>query len=179
MKKAIILTSALSLLLITSLMQGCKNNSDDSDDNMNANPEFVADNNTFAGYESWYLHDTKTGVDPANLGMAHGGADSTSERKIYFTSSSVTKQNGEFPVGTIVSKKTTWDNGNMTMITAMAKRGNNFDADGNDWEYFILNADGSILVDGGETKRGANLNNGGCKSCHGKVSNNDYIFTKQ
>lgn len=175
MKKTVFTLSVLSLLAISVLVQSCKNDS-------NPTPtqpvnEFVADNNTFKGFESWYLHTTKVGVDPANLGGAHGGADSTSERKIYFTANTVNRVNGEFPVGTIISKRTKGAN-NLDMITAMAKRGNNFDASGNNWEYFILAADGSIMMDNGTALRGANLNNGGCKGCHGKVASNDYVFTK-
>ncbi len=176
MKKAVFTFSVLSLLAITVAIQSCKN--DDNPTPTTTTPtEFIADDNTFKGFEGWHLHSTKMGVDPTNLGGAHGGADSTSVRKIYFTSHSVSRTNGQFPVGTIVSKRTTGANG-LDMITAMAKRGNNFDPSGNNWEYFILNADGSVLVDNGDVKRGANLNGGGCKGCHAKVSSNDYIFTK-
>ena len=60
----------------------------------------------------------------------------------------------------------------------MAKRGNDFDAANGDWEYFVLNGDGSIAVDGdGNIMRGANLMNGACLGCHEKAST-DYIFSK-
>lgn len=177
MKKAVLSSFALTMLFSTLVFQSCKNDKEDTPEPTAL--EFVADDNTFKGFESWHLHETKTGVDPAMLKTAHGGDDSTSERKIYFTSSSVGRENGAFPVGTIVSKKTTWQgNGGGSMITAMAKRGNDFDAGAGNWEYFILNDDGSIVVDNGTVMRGANLMNGACKGCHAAASSNDYIFTK-
>ena len=178
MKKTKIILATATMLFGAISFQSCKNDKDDNPEPQQAN-EFIADNNTFSGFESWSIGAVKNGVDPANLGMAHAGNDSSSQRTIYWSNSAATRSdNGQYPVGTIISKKTTWSgNGGGSMITAMAKRGNNFDASGNNWEYFILNADGSILVDG-DTKRGANLNGGGCKGCHGKVAGNDYIFTK-
>lgn len=175
MKKKLFTFSLILLTGTTVVFESCKN---DSEDPITPDPEFIADDNTFSGFEQWSLVATKNGVDPANLGMAHAGNDSTSVRKIYFKDANAARVDGEFPVGTVLSKLSAWESGSKQMITAMAKRGNDFDSEGNDWEYFILNADGSILVDGGETKRGANLNNGGCKGCHGKVSNNDYVFSK-
>ncbi len=61
----------------------------------------------------------------------------------------------------------------------MAKRGNNFNSTGGDWEWFILNADGSIATDNdGNPLRGANLMNGGCVSCHGQAASKDHVFLK-
>lgn len=176
MKKKLFTLCGIVMISATVVLSSCKNETTPTP--TQANPEFIADNSTFSGFEKWSLIATKNGVDPANLGMAHAGNDSTSVRKIYFQDANAARVDGEFPVGTVLSKLSTWESGNKQMITAMAKRGNSFDPDGKNWEYFILNADGSILVDGSETKRGANLNNGGCKGCHGKVSNNDYVFSK-
>ncbi|MEZ5016747.1 MAG: cytochrome P460 family protein [Flavipsychrobacter sp.] len=176
MKKTVFTFSVLSLLALSVAMQSCKNDNNPTPATPTVN-EFIADNTTFKGFESWYLHITKNGADPSGLGNAHGGADNTSERKIYFTSNSVNRVNGQFPVGTIISKRTTGANG-LDMITAMAKRGNDFDASGNNWEYFVLAADGTIMMDNGTAMRGSNLMNGACKSCHAKASTNDYVFTK-
>ena len=67
----------------------------------------------------------------------------------------------------------------MDVITAPAKRGNDFSPSGGDWEWFILNADGSIAVGGdGNKLRGANLMGGMCISCHTQASNKDYVFSK-
>ncbi|MCB9064743.1 MAG: cytochrome P460 family protein [Chitinophagales bacterium] len=180
MKKTILTTVAGAALLLISL-QSCKKEKATTTTTPQPNPEYIADNNSFKGFEGWHLHTTKNGVDPANLGPAHAGDDSTSVRKVYFEGGhGVTRSNnGQFPIGTLVSKITTWNSGGGgSMITAMAKRGNGFDPSGNDWEYFVLNADGSIVVDNGTTMRGANIMNSACKNCHAKVKNNDYIFTK-
>ena len=62
----------------------------------------------------------------------------------------------------------------------MVKRGNNFDPDHNDWEYFVLQPDGKIAMDGdGNPLRGANLMGGMCVSCHAQASGSDYIFSKK
>lgn len=173
MKKTVSLLS-VAVLMGAATIQSCKNEKTDPQPTPQPS-EFVADNSTFKGFESWHLHTTLNGADPALKG-AHGGDDTTSQRKIYLPSSSVDRVDGQFPVGTIISKKTTWFTG--SAITAMAKRGNNFDAGGNNWEYFVLNADGSILVDNGMTMRGADLMNGMCKGCHTSAKSKDYIFTK-
>ena len=173
MKKTVFLLSVATLTM-TAVVQSCKNDKEDPQPAPQPS-EFIADDNTFKGFESWHLNKTLNGADPALKG-AHGGDDSTSQRKVYLPSASVARVDGQFPLGTIVSKKTTWSTG--SAITAMAKRGNNFDAGGNNWEYFLLNADGSILVDNGTTMRGADLMNGACKGCHAAAKTNDYIFTK-
>ncbi len=179
MKKRAFTITAITLLLTTATIQSCKNETSTPTPTPTTPSEFIADDNTFAGFETWTLTASKSGVDPAMLKTAHAGDDPTSVRNIYFGNSAVTRENGEFPVGTVVSKKTTWQgNGGGSMITAMAKRGNSFDAGGKNWEYFVLNADGSILVDNGTVMRGADLMNGACKGCHAAVADNDYIFTK-
>jgi hypothetical protein len=65
-------------------------------------------------------------------------------------------------------------------FTAMVKRGNNFNAAGGDWEWFMLNSDGSIAVDAtsGMAMRGANLMNGMCIGCHQGASSKDYVYSK-
>lgn len=178
MKKTVITFSILSILTLAVAVQSCTTKDSTTTPGTTTPTEFVADNNTFKGFEAWHLHATKNGVDPSGLGGAHGGTDSSSVRKIYFTASTVNRTNGEFPIGTIIAKKTSGDSTSSNMITAMAKRGNNFDAAGNNWEYLVLAADGSIMMDNGTAMRGANLMNGMCKGCHAKVAANDYVFTK-
>lgn len=173
-KRTILLTMMVAIASIS--YQSCKNDKDDNPIPQPTTPsEFIADNSTFKGFESWHLHATKNGIDPA-LMDAHAGNDSMSERKIYFTSHAVERKDGQFPVGTIVSKKTVWPTG--SMITAMAKRGNDFDPAGNNWEYFVLASDGSIMVDNGTVMRGKDLMNGMCKGCHTSAKSKDFIFTK-
>ncbi len=177
MRKQSIVIALFAIGFALSITQACKKSEDTPV--TPAPSEFIADNNTFKSFQNWHLHATKNGVDPAMLKTAHGGDDSTSVRKIYFPTNNVSSSNGQYPLGTIVSKLTTWQkNGGGSMITAMAKRGNNFDPSGNNWEYFVLAADGSIMVDNGTVMRGANLMNGMCKGCHASAATKDYIFTK-
>jgi hypothetical protein len=61
----------------------------------------------------------------------------------------------------------------------MVKRGNNFDAAHDDWEYFMLKPDGTLMSDStGMVMRGATLMGGMCAGCHGGASTKDYIFSK-
>ena len=116
----------------------------------------------------------ENGIDPS-LSGAHAGNDSTAVRKIYVKDAQKAI-NGAYPTGTLVVKHMKSDS--MEMITAMAKRGNNFDAVNNDWEYFVIMADGKIVVDNGTTMRGSTgLMNGMCVGCHSKATT-DYIFTE-
>jgi hypothetical protein len=133
--------------------------------------EFVADDATFSGWSSWTKGVEHTGADPS-LGGAHAGNDSNSVRTVYWKSSAAAV-NGEYPLGTVILKQTVLGDGSK-VFTGMAKRGNGYDSDGNDWEYFMLNADGTIADDG--ASRGADLFSGMCKSCHNFAST-DFVFT--
>lgn len=171
MKKATTLSMIAFALIAMVFVQSCKD--DEEPEPTQQTNEFIADDATFAGWESWDLIDTKNGIDPSLAG-AHEGNDSTTVRKIYVKNSQK-PSNGVYPVGTLVVKHTKSDS--MENITAMAKRGNNFDSANNDWEYFIIMADGKIAVDNGNTLRGGtSLMNGMCVGCHSKAST-DYVFT--
>ena len=173
MKKPILTLTLLSIAVAV-VFQAC--NKDDDDDPAPKANEFIADDNSFAGFESWGLHDTRMGADPALGPMAHGGNDSTVTRKIYIKDGA-SAVNGVYPTGTLIAKRSTSPAG-MDMITAMAKRGNKYNTAGNDWEYFILNADGSIVTDStGTVLRGATLMNSGCTNCHAGATT-DYVYTK-
>lgn len=156
-------------------MSSCSN--DDDDDNNVANPEFIATDASFANFQNWVLEAELSGPDPA-LGPAHHGNDSTVTRHIYFKDGQ-DPENGLYPVGTIIVKQSDNHDHSVNEVTAMAKRGNNFDAGHNDWEYFMLMPDGKIATDGdGNVMRGANLMNGMCLGCHSAAANTDYIFSK-
>jgi len=138
--------------------------------------EFVADDNTFANFASWSLDVTKQGIDPS-LGAAHGGNDSTTIRKMYFKDG-VKRSGEEYPIGALILKHSYNDNG-VNMRTGMVKRGNDFDAAHNNWEYFVVMPDGKIATDAdGNKMRGANLLNGMCVGCHSGAASKDYIFSK-
>lgn len=161
---------ATVVAMMTISLQSCKEEEEPK-------AEYIADNNSFKNFTGWTLEATNSGPDPA-LGEAHGGNDNTVERKIYFKDGQ-DPQSGDYPVGTLISKHSKNPDGTVDVITAMAKRGNDFNTSGGDWEWFILNSDGSIAVDGdGNQLRGANLLGGMCVSCHSQASNKDYVFSK-
>jgi hypothetical protein len=167
-KRILMLTAVLALSAVS--LQSCKEDEEPK-------AEYIADDNSFKNFTSWTLEATKSGPDPA-LGAAHGGNDNTVERKIYFKDDQG-PSGGNYPVGTLISKHSKNPDGTVDMITAMSKRGNDFNTSGGDWEWFILNADGSIAVDGdGNQLRGADLMGGACISCHAQASNKDYVFSK-
>ena len=147
-----------------------------SDTTTNTPAEFIANDASFANFATFSNDANRTGVDPA-LGAAHAGNDATSSRKIYFKNGQA-PVNGKYPVGTVVVKHTTNQAGTINMITAMAKRGNNFNPTKGDWEFFMLNPNGSIMTEGSTVMRGANLMDGMCGGCHNSAVSKDFIFTK-
>lgn len=164
------IASMLSFALVLALTS-CS-----EDSTSNTPSEFVADDNTFKGFTSWVLEATKSGPDPS-LGEAHAGNDASVTRKIYIKDGK-SRVNGQYPIGTLVVKHTSNPAGTVNEYTAMVKRGNNFNASGGDWEWFVINADGTIRSDGSNKLRGANLMNGMCVGCHGKANTKDYVFSK-
>lgn len=143
-----------------------------------SNPEFVAKDSTFINYASWPLQATNHGPDPF-LGMAHHGNDSTVVRKVYFYNGQY-PSHGVYPVGTMVVKHSTNPANSVNELTAMVKRGNNFNPSHGDWEFFMLNTTTGVIAKDslGNPMRGANLMGGMCGSCHSQVAYKDYIFSK-
>jgi len=177
MKKALVFLFLATSAIFTSTIQSCKEEDDTNTPNLPVAQEFIADSNSFSSFMSWPIGATNQGPDPA-LGTAHAGNDSTVTRTVYFKNDQ-NRVNGKFPVGTIIVKHSTNLSGSVNEFTAMVKRGNNFNPSKGDWEFFMLNSNGSIAVDGsGMPMRGANLMNGMCGGCHAGASNKDYIFSK-
>ncbi len=139
--------------------------------------EFVADNSTFTSFKSWKLEKTINGPDPLLAATAHANNDNTVVRNVYFKDGQ-NAINGKYPVGTVVVKSSINPALTINEFVAMVKRGNGFNSQANDWEFFVLNADGTIKVENGTTLRGANLMNGMCVGCHAGVASKDYIFSK-
>ncbi len=138
--------------------------------------EFVANNQTFTGFKSFTKVAENNGPDPS-LGAAHSGNDSTVTRTIFFKDN-ITAASGSYPVGAIIVKESKNDEGTVNMITDMVKRGNSFNTQGGDWEWFVLTSDGTIAKDEqGNDMRGAALMNGACVSCHAGAKT-DYVFSK-
>jgi len=139
--------------------------------------EYVADNSTFANFMSWPLESTKQGADPF-LGPAHAGNDATVKREVYFKNGQ-DPVNGKYPVGTIVVKHSYNPDKTINEFTGMVKRGNNFNPNFGDWEFFMLTPTGSIATDAsGIAMRGASLMGGMCAGCHTGASTKDFIFSK-
>lgn len=159
----------LAILLIVVAISSC--------DKSNSETEFIADDNTFADFNTWMMEKTFTGPDSLLQEMAHINDDSTVTRKVYFKNGQ-NPVNGKYPTGTLIVKHSYNSDKSVEVFTALAKRGNGFNPKGNDWEFFMLNPDGSILVDGGMTARGANLMDGMCYSCHLQAADHDFVFSK-
>jgi len=160
---------AIALVFALSF-QSCKKDED-------KNQEFIADDNTFKDFRTWTLKASNNGPDPA-LGPAHAGNDSTVTRDIYFDNN-VSASGGQYPVGALIVKESKNPDMSVQELTAMAKRGNDFNTAAGDWEWFILNSDGSIAVDNnGDQIRGASLFNGMCVNCHNQAATSDFVFTQ-
>lgn len=142
---------------------------DDDDDEPAA--EFVADAASFENYDAWTFITEEQGASPS-LGQAHQGNNEDAVRRVFENPDNTRSENGEFPVGTIFLKETRDGDGNVIELTAMAKRGNDYDPDHNNWEYFMLDpATGDIANRG--------LFEGMCWGCHQSASGTDYVFTKE
>lgn len=153
-------------VLMTVVLIGC------SDDNTTNPPaEFIATDADFANWMSWTKVAEKSGPDPA-LGQAHSGNDTNVTRYIYNKGNPLKGSNGQYPNGTLVVKETKDKDGNVMMITAMAKRGGTFNQNHNGWEWFVL--ENNSIKD-----RGADLMGGMCNGCHSAVkTTKDYVFSK-
>ncbi|MEN8137614.1 MAG: hypothetical protein ABFR62_04200 [Bacteroidota bacterium] len=171
MKKSFFYAALVGLSIMVSL-QSCSKDEEEPEKS-----EFIADDNSFADFMSWSLEAEHLGPDPA-LGTAHGGNDETVVRKVYYKNGQ-NPVNGEYPVGTIIVKHSSNPDLSLNEFTAMVKRGNDFNTGGGDWEWFMLNEDGTIATDpsSGMKMRGADLMNGMCLSCH-SAATTDYSFTK-
>lgn len=153
-------------------IQSCKENSDTTAQ------EFIADNNSFTGNMSWSLAKTLNGPDPLLGAIAHANNDDKVVREIRFKNGQ-NPVNSKYPIGTLIVKHSHNPDGTVNEFTAMAKRGNNFNPNGGDWEYFVLTPSGTIATDAsGMPMRGANLMGGMCASCHSMASAKDYVFSK-
>jgi hypothetical protein len=146
------------------------------DDSVDPKPqEYVAGDADFAAYTSWGQPVAPIkGKDPAGLvGDAHGADDENMTRHIFVNDNNVARDaSGNFPIGTRFVKEVRKADGSVAMVTAMVKRGGDFNSSNRNWEWFMLGADGKIM------DRGGNLMDNMCNGCHAKNSSKDYIFTK-
>ncbi|CAN5444604.1 hypothetical protein BH10BAC6_BH10BAC6_17050 [soil metagenome] len=161
------------VLTATLLVESCKTDSPTS-----APTEFVADNATFANYQTWSLDATNQGPSPS-LGAAHVGNDASVTRKVYFRNGQA-RVGGTYPIGTVIVKHSTNPAGTVNEIVGMVKRGNGFNPTTGNWEWFMLMPDGTIAKDasGMAMRGGAAMLGGMCNSCHGGASSKDFTFSK-
>ncbi|MBG0782227.1 MAG: hypothetical protein H0S84_08165 [Bacteroidales bacterium] len=116
--------------------------------------------------------------DPALEGIAHSRNDETVVPNVYFKDGQAPII-GIYPVGIIIVKHSNNPEGTMDERSAMVKRGNNFNPEGGDWEWFMLAPDGKIAKnENAIAMRGANLMNGMCLQRHTAAKAKDYIFSK-
>lgn len=173
MRKNAFYLNLLVILLVMGIVTACDKDDDDPQDEPQ---EYVATDDSFSNFQSWELAAQEQGPDPA-LGPAHHGNDSTVTRYIYFKDSQ-TASGGKYPLGTIIVKESMNTDMSVHETTAMVKRGNNFNPDHNDWEWFMLAPDGKIATDDdGNPMRGADLMGGMCNNCHSAAAT-DYVFSK-
>ncbi|MBK6643000.1 MAG: hypothetical protein KBH11_07950 [Bacteroidia bacterium] len=174
--------NTVTLLMLTIILSGvvaiqsCKD--DEDEPNTPAPQEFIATSTTFQDFETWSLDAINVGPSPS-LGSGHAGNDSTVTRNVYFNNGQ-DRVNGTYPIGTIIAKRSTNPAGTVDEIVGMAKRGNGFNTAAGNWEWFMLNVNGTIAVDstGTEMRGGANFMGGSCNSCHAGASANDFTFSK-
>lgn len=138
--------------------------------------EFIATEASFAGFASWEQTTApRVGLDPTSLlaGGAHDGTDTTVTRYMYINKTGATRgSGGQFDNGVILVKETKNADGTTKGIIGMAKRGNDFNKDNGNWEWFMIGTDGKIL------DRSATLMGGMCNACHAGAKSTDYVFTR-
>ena len=173
--------------------QAVADNSDEGTDYVFVHPsEFVADANAFANYRTWRQVDDRSDRNPL-LGQVHGATEDGSIRRVYKKQTYATPEDAEFgyPIGTIYLKEVSV-NDEVIEITAMVKRGSDFNAENQHWEWFMLNPQSTqenpqIAIIDGNPARGANLAEGRpafCNGCHSVASTttpandngSDYVF---
>jgi hypothetical protein len=175
MKKFTYLSAIASFFMIAVVVQSCKKDDDSAEEKVTDPVQFIADNSTFSDFETWTLRASIHGADPA-VGTLHGGNDTSVTRDVYVKNDQQ-PVNGIYPQGTLIVKHSYNTSGTLDEYTAMAKRGGNFNASHNGWEWFVLNQDGSINTNSsGAALRGEEIVSLGCRSCHA-FGQKDYTYT--
>lgn len=194
--RSMVLLQSTIVILTILFSTACSDNSD-SDNRMSfrtssssssneTDNSFKAVINDFVGYDSWQMVDYAIGSSNPSIGGAHGGQQDNVMRKTYMNAIAANNAE-EFAAGSIIIKEvftyTQNENGFQKTpleaggLVAMVKRGGEFNADHNGWEWFVLAPDLSSVVAQGE-----DLMNGACNACHSKASMQtggvDYVFAK-
>lgn len=162
----------LSLMLLAgTTLLGCDNDRVSNSDR-DSDTEFVAADDDFADYREWTMIGESTG--PSNLlGEAH---KPDLVRRVYKKQlqAKADAKTGEYPTGAILLKEVL-DGSAVVEITAMVKRGGEFNLANNRWEWFMLDPATRSIAG-----RGADLMGGMCAGCHSQALNPergvDYVF---
>lgn len=126
----------------------------------------------FDGWENWPIIAEEQGPDES-LGAAHAGNDENAVRKIHFVSDNLkAAENGEYPWGAKILKQVVDGDGNLIGLTAMIKKGGDFNAEYGGWYWYRWTIEGGVPT--GLMAEGIV---GGCNSCHAQASALDYVFT--
>lgn len=125
--------------------------------------EVVADAASFDGYASWNLLE-ETDADHPFINPAHQSENGNALRRVYRRQLLANPADGGYPIGTLLVKEVEVE-GEIVEITAMAKRGGEFDTANGDWEYFMLDpATGSVATRGAVPM---------CIACHAHATGGD------
>lgn len=135
---------------------------------------FIPLQKDFAGYRQWRVFDLGDGVKDT----VHPAG-----RRIIYLNRTPPSGAAGFPVGTILVKTVTPDDGSPPSVFAMAKRGGTYNSQGAlGWEWFELQdgSDGTALIvwrgiapPAGEGY--GDIAGGACNTCHGVHADNDYV----
>jgi hypothetical protein len=126
----------------------------EDDDTVQPQPqEFIATDADFTGYQSWARPvQPISGKDPAGLiSDAHSADDTNMTRHVFINDNNVTRDgNGNFRIGTRLVKEVRMADGSVAMVTAMVKRGGDF-------EGVTSKIDGYLMHDGEQLSAGSEL----------------------
>lgn len=134
--------------------------------------EYAAGRDDFQAYAAWTL----IGEASGEYDLLQGAHKANTTRRVYKRQLQANPDTAfnEYPVGTTLVKEVL-DNGEILEITAMVKRGNQFNGGHNNWEWFMLNP-GDLTIQG----RGADLLGDMCNNCHVQALSPDigldYVF---
>jgi hypothetical protein len=137
--------------------------------------DFDAQNGDFANYATWTLA-AKTSGATDQLDVAHDAKNPAVTRYIFVKDDAKRKENGQYPVGTIIAKQSRLADGSLVGVaTAMVKRAKGYNAAAGDWEWFMLDPKTGAIVQNpkGEAQRGKI---GFCIACHADAEGQDYAF---
>ena len=132
--------------------------------------EFTAKEEDFVDYSKWKKIDATNKPHPKLMEAHKGGT------RYVYKKQSLANPDTEwgYPIGTIIVKEVK-KGGKIISVTAMAKRGGDFNKEHNGWEWFIFDSKGKAIKD-----RGADLMSNMCNGCHAATKDpefgKDYVF---